>query len=165
MPHANGKSPNSDQPQKDLNLPQYRQKLKSYAPGRWFQFPREYLWAMTRDQAIALSALIDKADRCKSLLRNNGWFYYTIDRMEWDTNMDRNVQLRVINSLIELGYVRRETRGMPPKRFLFINIDKVERDVIKVVQKRDLLTRKRSRTSRRTLIRKIEDGLLNGDEM
>lgn len=157
MPHANGKAPSKH----DFDVNSYRQSLRSYSPGRWFKFPREFLWVLTRDQAIALSALIDKADRCVSLTRNKGWFYYTVDMMEWDTNMDRNVQERVLRSLDDAGYIQRVRRGMPPRRYFFIEIAKLEAEMAGAVRQRDALRKKRSRTSRKTLINKLKDKIYN----
>jgi hypothetical protein len=112
----------------------YRDKISAYAAGEWFMLPRAFLFAFTRDEAIALASLIDAADRFLSIERYNGWFYYTREKMQLETVMDKNVQDRVIKSLMDKGYIRKKRMGIPPRRFFFIEIDRINDSISTVRQ-------------------------------
>jgi len=138
----------------------YRKIVSAYAPGQWIQLPRPFLHFLNRDEAIALSALFDKADRLIARERiPNGWFYYTMEDMEIDTGMDRNVQQRVINSLIKKRIIQKERRGIPAKRHFKLMVDKINDLVTEAVEHIDEQKRRMHKNERKALKQKLIEEL------
>jgi hypothetical protein len=121
-------------PESNVRSNSYRHAIAGFSKGQWMQVPRSFLHFLTRDEAIALAALFDKADRVMSKERIiDGWFFYTMEDMLIDTGMDRNVQQRAINGLVEKKLIRKTRRGIPAKRFLKFRIKNIKRQVRKAI--------------------------------
>lgn len=65
------------------------------------------------------------AEAEKMMADKNGWVYQTIDMVEGMTTLSRRKQDVCIRTLIGLGVIEQENRGMPMKRYFKINYDKL----------------------------------------
>lgn len=138
--------------------PSYRSRLRAYASGNWMMMPRMFMYAMSWDEAIVLAFLIDHADRYIHLEKYKGWFYCTMNKMEWELGIGQDKQSRVINKLIERGLIETRRVGTPiMKRWITIKSDKLDElvDGVKAARIREKHRRKRDR------IKRIQDKLID----
>ena len=72
------------------------------------------------ETAFLLSNFADAEDM---LSDNEGWFYQTTETVENMTTLSRYKQDQSIKQLEELEVLKKETRGLPPKRYFKIDYD------------------------------------------
>lgn len=104
----------------------YRASARQFSGGAFHQVYTAFYFLMSDRAAKALAALINAAHVYKALERKNGWFYYTIERMEFDVNMDADQQGRVFQELERLGFLRRrrmKVKGGAVLRHFYIKFD------------------------------------------
>lgn len=56
----------------------------------------------------------------------DGWFFSTVDNVERATGIKRTTQTTILNRLCGMGIVKVSKSGMPPKRYVKIQWDKLE---------------------------------------
>jgi len=59
----------------------------------------------------------------KDNLTDDGYFFNTVDDLKLGTGLGRTAQTNAINKLEELGFIKTDLRGMPPKRHFEIIAD------------------------------------------
>lgn len=76
---------------------------------------------------IILSELISKHKfyEKNGKLDEEGYFYYTIEKLKKDTALTRRIQVKAIKNLVKMGLIDKERKGIPAKRFFKINRDKI----------------------------------------
>lgn len=96
-----------------------------YPRGGWCRLSFALLRHMSSDCMSLLSYLMNhNATNCGSI---KDWFYCTVRRMERDIAFDRNKQTRVLTKLIKMGLIATEKRGVPPKRWVRLEIEAINR--------------------------------------
>ena len=82
------------------------------------------------NETIILSELISQYEYFKKngQLKDNKWFYCTIEKMEEQTTLNRYYQNKAIDNLKELGLLEVERKGLPARRYFKI----VENEIIKL---------------------------------
>jgi DNA-binding MarR family transcriptional regulator len=138
---------------------QYRQLLSAYGGGMFVQFPRPFRRLFTWNEAWLLVHLINKADTVLSLERNAGWFYYTMDDLEFDTEIDQIQQSKLLKGLEEKGLIERRRLGVPPKRYFRINVFKLNELVGKATQEKEQRSLKRRKVRFKKFKKKVKDRL------
>ena len=75
------------------------------------------------NETIILAELISQYQyfKDKGELDEQGYFYCTIDKLEKNTTIEKSKQGRVINNLIDMELIEKNTKGVPPKRHFKIN--------------------------------------------
>lgn len=160
MPSHNGNGRNR-QPHDKRNPPKRvspRQQLQAYNPGQWFMMPRPFIWLFGIDDALLLAYLIDTACRYSNLNYRSGWFYCTVEKMEWELRIKEDKQQRILKRLRELGVISTRQMGPLRRRWFRINVPKLQSLVGDRLEKRE----QESRVRRREQIRKRkerDDGL------
>jgi hypothetical protein len=113
---SNGHSPSADD---------YRRYLERRADaGNWFPFFRDYLLIMPLDAAVVVQSILNLG-KAKS---KDGWILCTVEYLYQSTRLDRNAQVRVLNVLKNLGFIEWEKRGIPAKRYIRVDILKLDRE-------------------------------------
>jgi len=98
------------------------------AGGEWFQMPKRLFQMMPMDEAVVLSLLMNVSNTVQAHLRD-GWFQFSIDKMEEELSISERIQRRVIRNLQEAERVESEQRGMPAKRHFRINYLEITKDI------------------------------------
>lgn len=62
----------------------------------------------------------------KNELINNEWFYSTVENVEQQTTLNDYKQRKLLNKLQALNILQVEVRGIPPKRYVKLNIELLE---------------------------------------
>lgn len=92
--------------------------------GSWFQFPNRFLFMMKTDAAVMLSFLINHGMKCTKK-RPWKWFYCKVSTVKTRINMPARKQSVIFGQLRELGYLETERRGIPPKRWIRLNLTRI----------------------------------------
>lgn len=56
----------------------------------------------------------------QGLLSEDGWFYCTIEDLEEATTLSRHIQEKEIRRLEKFGLIKKQTKGLPAKRYFYI---------------------------------------------
>lgn len=77
----------------------------------------------SNDTALLLADLISKQTyfEIKEQLTPTGFFFNTIEDIEYSTNITRHGQNQAIKQLTDVGFISTERKGMPAKRFFKVN--------------------------------------------
>lgn len=103
----------------------------AFASGEWFMFPRALLYVLSFGEAIMLSHLINKARSVKAEEKEEGWFYCLMSNIVEDLHISSDSQTRLFNSLKQKAYIKTELRGLPAKRWIWIDFAKLVKDIDK----------------------------------
>jgi hypothetical protein len=96
---------------------------RMYDPGEWSMFSHSFLSIMKPAEAIALNFLISERRKyIKKDLTSNGWFYCKVQKMEEELFMDRHTQVDVLKRLRNMGIVYQERHGIPPLRYIWLDL-------------------------------------------
>ena len=57
----------------------------------------------------------------------NGWFFSTVDNIERETGIKKVTQAALLKRLSEVGVLKYQRRGLPPKRHIFLDFDAIAR--------------------------------------
>lgn len=83
------------------------------------------------NEAVILSELISMYKYFSSEGQTeNGWFYCTIDKMEENTSLSRELQDKAINSLIRQNLIEKDVRGLPARRHFRINESEIKKLIL-----------------------------------
>lgn len=99
------------------------------ADGSWFRFPRYFLAIMSSEESILLAYLVNRAYQVRAHIRNDGWFFCRSKDIERHLFVQRRTQTKQLNRLIKRGYLSKEIRGLPGKRWFRLNLEKIWDDV------------------------------------
>jgi hypothetical protein len=102
-----------------------RHMLRAKAAGNYFTFFRNYVTSgvMTRDEALMVQDLINLASMKTG---DEGWFNCTVAYLEKSLAWSADTQKRVLKSLDEKGFIEQQRRGIPPSRYVRVDIDAIE---------------------------------------
>lgn len=102
-----------------------------FTPGRWMQIPWDLFLILSESNAIMLSYLINYARRMRAEEDHKGWFYCTADTMQKQlTHLDRDAQHHRLKQLRDAGFIAYKKKGMPAKRYIYINYDFIEKTLM-----------------------------------
>ncbi len=107
-----------------------------WSDARWIRLPKPLLLVMKEAEAILLSYLINWSF-CAGRPENKGWFYCPMKYIHFELNMVRSKQTELIKRLRLRGYLKMAMRGNPAKRWLWIDYDRLWRDLEKVIDKQN----------------------------
>lgn len=94
---------------------------RAFSSGEWFMFPRCLLLVLSFGESILLSHLINKARSVRASEKYGGWFYCLMNSIVDDLNISVDQQTSLFQSLKRKGYVVTERRGLPAKRYIWID--------------------------------------------
>lgn len=79
------------------------------------------------DAAVILGELASEANYWKERgeMQEDGFFYSTVENIEEKTSLSKYLQATAIEKLRAAGFVEMEKRGMPAKRYIKINEDRI----------------------------------------
>lgn len=101
-----------------------------YARGSYLMVCREMVRLVgIRNLAIFLSDLINHAKNPAVYKDKDDWFLCTTEFLMESMDWDRNMQTRYLQMLKRMGYVEVSVIGMPKKRHLRLDIQKIRRDL------------------------------------
>ena len=87
---------------------------------------KNLIFVLGRNAAEMFTELLGKwkyfAERDK--LTEDGYFYNTVDNMYLDTGLKKDAQIAAVNKLIDKGLIKKDNRGLPPKRHFKITATK-----------------------------------------
>lgn len=89
--------------------------------GRWFLVSRDFLLIMGTDEALVLSHLCNVGG-----MEKDDWFRCGADNLMSRLNISLGTHDRVMKQLEKRGFIRREMRGLPAKRYVYIEYDNIE---------------------------------------
>lgn len=78
----------------------------------------------------------------------DGWFFLTTQRLQKETGLSYEVQLRVRQKLVNLGVLEQERRGVPAKNYYRVNLGRIAELLIESENKKLASTSSRTRDSR-----------------
>ena len=104
-------------PQLDSNL------LSQFASSNYGLYNKTLARKLGLHESIFLGEIISEFDYWKSRdeLDSNGYFYSTVENIEYATTLTGYQQRTIINKLQELGILHMKVSGMPAKRYFKIN--------------------------------------------
>lgn len=93
-----------------------------------FIFNRDYIKKklLTKIEATFFQDLLDIAANSPTI---EDWFECSVARLEASMKWSQQSQKDFFSKLIKKGYVKTEKRGIPPKRWVWIDIDRIETDL------------------------------------
>lgn len=95
-------------------------------PDYYYPLHHSILWyfAPNYELALVVTFLLDQFN-CFIDRTNDGWFFCTADRMEKKIYMPARSQTRALTKLVDLGIIMTKKQGIPPKRFIKLNMGAV----------------------------------------
>lgn len=91
------------------------------------QLPWDFCLIMPEPMAIMMAYLINFARRCRAEQTGKGWFWCTVKSMEKQLrHLNRDAQHHRLKFLKENLFIDMEKRGNPPKRYIYINYDRLD---------------------------------------
>lgn len=112
-----------------------------FAFGNWFPIHRSFIKAFGFEKAVFIHYLIDLASQ---LLKNGKckghWFFCTTERLERELYISWEVQNRLIRSLVEIGVIETKQMGMPAKRYLKVNTEKLMSVLLSFTDQQDTVS-------------------------
>lgn len=96
--------------------------------GNYFMFFRRYVTSgiMTRDEAMFIQDIINMTTFRGS---EDGWVKCTANQLYNSLLWSIETQTRLFRSLVAREYIKIEKRGLPAKRFVFVDMRKIETDL------------------------------------
>lgn len=88
----------------------------------YFVLNKNLVKSLGIETAFFLTTLIEADD---NLADDFGWFYQTVPQIEAITGLTKYKQISCIDTLVSLGIILQENRGIPRKRYFKINYDKI----------------------------------------
>lgn len=101
--------------------------LNALVSENYFIINRNLVKNLGLDSAVMIGELASEYDyfqKHNELV--DGWFYSTIENVEERTTLSKYNQNKIINDLKEKGIVETKLKGVPAKRYIKINEDKLE---------------------------------------
>lgn len=129
-----------------------------YSPGRWFRQCRDFFKVMGIEESCVLSMLIDFYEMRRTKVQEivqlragrklprmiktelslgPGWFYSKTASLRNVLNIKQHQHDRIIRSLMNMGVLQRQLKGIPACRFLFIDFEKLDDLIISGINQRD----------------------------
>lgn len=90
--------------------------------GNYFIFFRDYLEVMSIEEAVVAQSLINLG----SSRSKDGWVRCTQLFLHQQLKLTRRQQDRILSSLKARGIIQVESRGMPPNRWVCIDVERIE---------------------------------------
>lgn len=112
----------------------YLSLMQKHDSGEWFAFQKKFLLIMSVNEAVFICYLINIRRVVDREMRNRGWFYRKVEDMIRDIYTTHKKQERMVKSLVEKGYLKVERRGIPCKRWFFVDHLKLEADANRAVE-------------------------------
>jgi len=145
-------STNGNGKKEEVPCVDYRRELRCYDSSRWRMYPKIFDFIFDPIEAKVMAFLIDKAASYEHINNRGGWFYCTVDDMEFYAGIASDTQLRTITRLRERGLLEVEKRGIPAKRWLRIITAVLNRLTEEAEASREPLITKRQLEHRRKIV-------------
>ena len=103
-----------------------------YSNSGWFKLPKTFFhMTPSIEAAVALAYLINRVNvkiekEDEKFFDNDGWFRLPAKTIQGYFNVSEYVQTKIVRDLIECGFIQTEMRGMPRRRWVFINIEAIQ---------------------------------------
>lgn len=110
------------------NFERHEDAREFYSPNRFFMLSLDFLEILDLDSAVMLAMLIRVCERVGADARREGWtgwFYYRADQAERELKFDRKKQARILDRLRKMKLIRYQRRGIPPKRYFWVDYVKI----------------------------------------
>lgn len=104
-------------------------RLKQYDRGEWFQVPKDFIRSFKLGTALFLAGLIN-AYRMSLKDSEDEWAIVTNKRLLKEGFSKKNIETHM-KALIRMKIVKIQRKGVPPKRWIFIDIDVLEMEISK----------------------------------
>lgn len=121
------------------NWKERRDIMEQHTGKGWVRFRRDLLYFMSPNAAILFNYLAEKSAYFNADRLFNGWFYCTVERIHCDLNMSTDRQTRCLNEMKDLGVLLFAKKGLPAKRYLWIDWEKLAYQLIWASIKKDEL--------------------------
>lgn len=97
------------------------------AQGNYFTFNKIFARQLGLEEALVLGALINRYKYYydKGLLDEDCMFYCTVNTLQEDTTLSDYQQRKCFNNLENAGVITTERKGLPAKRYIKLNADKI----------------------------------------
>lgn len=101
--------------------------LKLLSSRNYLIINKDLMRILGIDESILLGELAGEYDSwLKKGMLKNGYFYSTIDNVEKNTTLSKYKQNQALNKLKTLGIVETKLQGIPAKRYIKINEERIE---------------------------------------
>lgn len=97
-----------------------------YRADRFILLSLDLLEFLDLQSAVMLSMLIRMSEKTKSEKRKSGWFWYRLNTTERELKFGKNTQSRILQKLLRKKIIKIERRGMPAKRWFWIDFERIE---------------------------------------
>lgn len=116
-----------NKPIKNTNLEKQRRAIEVLSTDPYLSVNTRLLSAYGPDLSIYISNLVDRFQYFteRKMLTEDGGFFLTYEVQQEQTGMSAHRLRKCKNKLKEMGILTTEIRGIPPKEFYFLNIDKI----------------------------------------
>lgn len=102
-----------------------------YDSDRWCIFCTDFLFAMTMEEAVVITCLLNYAKMQEREGKTEDWWFRCSSKGVCSSmNISRACEERLIRKLCERGFIKREMRGNPARRWLSIDFDAIDEQVI-----------------------------------
>jgi len=122
-----------DMAEDDDNQPRYKSMndadkiIDELCARDWIIFPEVFVKILKADEAILLAFLMSESRRYKAHLRRDGLFYCCLGQIEQRLGFIHQKQTILLKRLEKRGLIARVRKGIPPKRYIRINLKQVGR--------------------------------------
>ena len=101
--------------------------LKLISSDSFITLNKELIRAVGLEEAIILGELASELDywQKNNGLTEDGYFFSTVENVEEKTTLSDYKQRKALNSLQKLGLIELDVRGIPPKRYIKLNEQKI----------------------------------------
>lgn len=94
--------------------------------GNYIAVNRSLIRAIGLHEAVIVGELASEAMQwAKEGRLNEGWFYITTEKLEYKTSLSAHLQRKALNNLSDLGIIQIAYKGIPKKRFVRIDFQRL----------------------------------------
>lgn len=116
--------------------------LRAQGAGNWFQFRRDYVTSklLTKIQALFLQDLINHAgarDTKRKLIDGEAFFLCTTEYLRNSLSWEPDSQQALLSQLKTKGFIKVRRIGVPPLRWICIDVEAIETALDEAIQTRD----------------------------
>lgn len=112
---------------------------RAYDAGKWFQLPGVFVKLLGFPDAGFLAIIINISGMVPLKYRIKGFFPCSVKRIEKLVGYNGDAQWARLKSLEKKGYIKISKKGIPARRYIRINYAFLERQVVDIYDKEDLI--------------------------
>lgn len=103
----------------------YYEKLQMFDGNRWFRFPKDFLKFLSFRESVVLASIINQSCIFKDQMDKNRYFPCSNERIRKDIHIGEKQIKNSLKILSEIGVLKVARRGMPSKRWIRVDVDKI----------------------------------------